>query len=113
MRSPLGYRPRVDAPELTIADRPDLRRYEAHLADELVGFVEYRLAGTRRMLLHTEVPPKFGGRGIAAAMARHILDEARAAGTRVTVKCPYIRAWLERHPEFTDVATPTPPASPG
>jgi predicted GNAT family acetyltransferase len=92
---------------LTIADRPDARRYEAHLGDELAGFVEYRLAGTRRILLHTEVPPAFGGRGIAAAMARHILEEAQAAGTRVTVKCPYIRAWLERHPEFADVATPS------
>jgi predicted GNAT family acetyltransferase len=102
----------VDEPELTIADRPDANRYEARLGGELAGFVEYRLAGTRRILLHTEVPPAFGGRGIGAALARHILDEARAAGFRVTVKCPFILAYLARHPDEADVVTPPPAPRP-
>ena len=93
-------------PDLSIVDRPDALRYEAFLGEQLVGFVEYRLAGTRRLLLHTEVDPAFEGRGIAGAMARHVLDEARANGFRVTVKCPFIRGWLARHPEYADVATP-------
>ena len=98
----------MDDTDLTITDDRAALRYEAHLGDDLAGFVEYRLAGTRRILLHTEVPPAFGGRGIGAAMARHILEEARATGTRVTVKCPFIRTWLERHPGYADVVTPGP-----
>jgi predicted GNAT family acetyltransferase len=95
-------------PTLTIIDRPEARRFEAHLGDELAGFLEYRLAGTRRILIHTEVLPAFGGRGIGAALARHALDEALAAGTRVTPKCPFVRAWLERHPEYAAIVTPEP-----
>lgn len=93
-------------PQLTIADRPNVNRYEARLGDELAGFVEYRLVGTRRILLHTEVPPSFGGRGIGAALARHVLEEARATGIRVSVKCPFVAAYLKRHPEYSDVVAP-------
>lgn len=95
-----------------ISDRVDAARYEARVDGELAGFVEYRLAGTRRILLHTEVLPAFEGRGIGSALARHILDAARASGARVTVKCPFIRTWLARHPEYIDVVTPDPVVRP-
>jgi hypothetical protein len=103
----------LSTPDLTIADRAAENRYEAHLGDELAGFLEYRLAGTRRILIHTEVLPAFGGRGIGAALARHALDEAQAAGTRVTPKCPFVRAWLEHHPEYASIVTPEPPRHDG
>lgn len=99
----------MSEPPLTIVDRPEALRYEASLDGQVVGFVEYRLAGTRRLLLHTEVEPAFEGRGIAGQMARHVLDEARANGARVTAKCPFIRSWLARHPEYADIATVLPP----
>ncbi len=91
-----------------IQDHPAAVRYEAHVGGDLAGFVEYRLAGTRRILLHTEVLPSFEGRGIGSALARHILDAARTTGDRVTVKCPFIRTWLARHPDYLAVVTPDP-----
>jgi predicted GNAT family acetyltransferase len=94
--------------ELTIANHPDTNRYEARLGDELAGFVEYRLVRTRRILLHTKVPQVFEGRGIGALLARHVLEDARATGIRVTVKCPFIEAYLKRHPEYADVLAPAP-----
>jgi hypothetical protein len=97
---------RVAEPELTIADRPDANRYEARLGDMLAGFVDYRLVRRRRILIHTEVPTAFGGRGIGAALARHVLEDARATGIQVTVKCPFIGAYLRRHPEYADVVAP-------
>jgi len=105
------YRLPVAAPDPettspTIDDIADLQRYEARLDGDLAGFLEYRLAGTRRILLHTEVLEAFGGRGVGAALARHALDAARTAGTRVTVRCPFLQAWLERHPEYAGLATP-------
>jgi predicted GNAT family acetyltransferase len=104
--------PDPDAEGLTITDHLEVRRYEANLGGELAGFLEYRLAGTRRILIHTEVLPAFGGRGIGAALARHVLDEALAAHARVTVKCPFIRSWLERHEEYADIVTPEPARQP-
>ncbi|MEW5991802.1 MAG: GNAT family N-acetyltransferase [Chloroflexota bacterium] len=93
-------------PAPTITDNAAARRYEARLDGELAGILEYRLAGTRRILLHTEVLEAHGGRGIGGALASHVLEAARSAGTRVTVKCPFVRSWLQRHPEYADLVTP-------
>jgi hypothetical protein len=95
-------------PDLTITDNHEALRYEAHLGADLAGYLEYRLANTRRILVHTEVPEAFGGRGIGSELARHALEEARAAGARVTAKGPFVRSWLERHPEHADIVTPEP-----
>lgn len=96
----------MDQPELVVTDQPAAARYEAHLGTELAGFVEYRLLGGRRVLIHTEVLPGFAGRGIGAALARHVLDAAVASEVRVTVKCPFIRTYIERHPEYAAIAAP-------
>lgn len=100
-------------PGLAISDRPEAGRYEARFGDALVGVLEYRVVRARRILLHTEVSPAFAGRGIGAALARHALEATRAAaGARVVVRCPFIRGYLERHPEFADVVSPDPHARP-
>lgn len=96
----------MDRPDLVVMDQPAALRYEARIGAELVGFVEYRLLGGRRVLLHTEVLQGFAGRGIGAAMARHVLEAAMASDVRVTVKCPFIRAYVERHPQYAAIATP-------
>ncbi|MBF8290984.1 MAG: hypothetical protein HW391_1952 [Chloroflexi bacterium] len=97
-------------PALAIVDCPDLSRYEALLGNTLAGFMEYRLAGARRILVHTEVLPAYEGQGIGVALVRHVLDEARASGIRVTPKCPFILAFLARHPEYGDVVSQARPA---
>ncbi len=97
----------MDGTGPTIADRPDASRYEAEIDGELAGFVEYRWMGDRRVLLHTEVLPAFEGRGIGSSLARHILDAAIASGGRVTVKCPFIRTFVERHPEYAAITAPS------
>ena len=105
-RSTRRYRWRMDQPEILITDQPAAMRYEAHLGSELAGFVEYRLLAGRRVLLHTEVLPAFAGRGIGAVLARHVLDTAIASGVRVSVKCPFIRTYVDRHPQYMAIAAP-------
>ena len=89
--------------ELEITDNTAERRYEARLGDELAGWVEYGRVEGRIVALHTEVPPEFGGRGIASALVRRVLDDARAAGQKVTPRCPFFVAHFERHPEDADL----------
>ena len=89
---------------LRVVDEPGRRRYEASIGDQVVGFSEYRTVGGRRILFHTEVDPAFEGRGVGSALASGALDDIRARGLQVTVKCPFIRAFLARHPEYRDLA---------
>jgi predicted GNAT family acetyltransferase len=103
----------VTEPAAVIVDRPDLNRYQAEIGTEVAGFVDYRRHAGRLVLLHTEVPSEFGGRGIAAQLARHILDQAIATETRVLVDCPFIRSFVERHPEYLRIVTPDRARRPG
>jgi uncharacterized protein len=89
--------------DLVIEDHPDARRYEARLDGTLAGWVDYGRVRTRLIALHTEVLPEFEGRGIASALVRRVLDDARAAGQTVTPRCPFFRRHFERHPEDADL----------
>ena len=50
-------------------------------------------------LQHTEIPPSGRGKGLGDALVRAALRYARARGARVMATCPYVQAWLRRHPE--------------
>jgi predicted GNAT family acetyltransferase len=54
-------------------------------------------------LLHTEVDEQFAGRGYASALARTALDYARANNLKVIPTCPFVRKYLQRHPEYDDL----------
>jgi predicted GNAT family acetyltransferase len=49
-------------------------------------------------LQHTEVPPAGRGKGVSDALVRAALGFAREQGARVMATCPYVQAWLRRHP---------------
>lgn len=94
-------------PQLGIEDVPAAGRYEARIGDELAGWVDYRRVGgvgrMRLVAIHTEVRPAFGGRGIASALVRRVIADARSAGERISPLCPLFVAHFERHPEDADV----------
>ena len=96
-------------PEPTIVDAPDARRYEARIGDQLVGWVDYGRVGSRIVAIHTEVPPEFGGRGIASSLVRRVVADARAAGATITPRCPLFASHFKRHPEDADVLAARPP----
>jgi predicted GNAT family acetyltransferase len=52
----------------------------------------------------TYVEPGRRGRGLAAEVVRAGLDYARRAGKHVIPSCSYVRAYLQRHPEYADLA---------
>ena len=86
-----------------IADAPERQRYEAHVDDALAGVLEYVVRRDRIILVHTEVTPEFEGRGVAAALTRFALDDARQLGRRVIAACPYVKQYLARHPDDLDI----------
>jgi predicted GNAT family acetyltransferase len=74
-------------------------RYEAEL-DGQRALIQYRDAGGVRYYLHTEVPEALEGHGIASRMAKAALDEAQAEGLRIVPLCPFVRGYIEKHPEY-------------
>jgi uncharacterized protein len=91
-------------------DAEATQRYEARVEGDLAGFIEYRAKRERIALVHTEVLPAHQGRGIAEQLVRYALDDARRRGLRVIASCPYVRAYVERHPETHDIVVGMTPA---
>jgi predicted GNAT family acetyltransferase len=75
-------------------------RWEVKLDARVIAFVEYKSRPDRVTLIHTEVDPDFEGQGIGSRLARTVLDDAVARGLRVTLYCPFIRSYVDRHPEY-------------
>jgi predicted GNAT family acetyltransferase len=88
---------------IEVHDVPDRTRYEVTVDGRLAGFAAYRETQGVRVFTHTEVDDDYEGRGVGSALARGALDEARAAGRRIVALCPFIFAYISRHPEYADL----------
>ena len=63
----------------------------------------YRLAPGVITFTHTEVPEALAGQGIGSKLARGALDAARTQGLKVVATCPFIAAYIARHPDYADL----------
>lgn len=88
---------------VTVADAPGRKRYEAVIDGRVAGFAEYLATGTLTVFTHTEVDPAYEGRGVGGALARFALDDMRARDRRVLPVCPFVKEWIGRHPEYADL----------
>ncbi|MDC8013021.1 GNAT family N-acetyltransferase [Tahibacter soli] len=86
-----------------IRHEPDARRFVVVVDGHECELV-YRLAGGVMKIVHTGVPSAVGGRGIAGELVRAAYDAARAQGWKVIPACSYAAVWVERHPEYADLA---------
>jgi predicted GNAT family acetyltransferase len=94
--------------QFTVADHPALHRYEVR--DEggaVVGFSAYRRSGDVVVFTHTEVDDSVEGQGVGSRLVRGALDDVRAAGLTIRPLCPFVKAYVDRHPEYADLVEPT------
>ena len=87
--------------DVSVTDAPERHRFEAWADGELAGFAQYIRRDDVIVFTHTEVDPEFEGHGIGGALARAALDDSAARELRVRAKCPFIAAWIARHPSYT------------
>lgn len=96
----------LDVNSLEVKNNEAASRFEVALGDQ-VGMIEYRREDGVYEILHTEVPAEFGGKGIAERMAYGALEYIRAEGGKVIAYCPYVRMYIERHPEYQPLSIST------
>jgi len=95
--------------DVTIEHRPEQRRYELLVGGEHAGELVYRERSDDVVaFLHTEVDPGIQRRGLGTALVTGALDDARARGLRVVPLCPFVDAFIRRHPEYADLAVADP-----
>jgi predicted GNAT family acetyltransferase len=52
--------------------------------------------------MHTEVPVSMRGKGIASVLAEYAFQFAKENNRKVMVYCPFVAAYLKRHPELKE-----------
>ncbi len=88
---------------IDVRNNEDDEQYEAWLDGELAGFAAYRRETGRVVFLHTEVAPEAEGKGVASTLIRAALDDVRRQAERVVPLCPFVVAYLKRHPDYVDL----------
>jgi len=84
-------------------------KYTIAVDGQTVGLAAVADRGNQRVFYHTEVQPRFEGRGLATILVGEALEATRADGKRIVPVCPMVAAFIKKHPEFrdiTDKATP-------
>ena len=62
--------------------------------------LQYRRDPDSITFLHTEVPEAWRGQGIAQKLAHAGLEYAKREKLHVIPLCPYVNAYIKRHPEY-------------
>ncbi len=80
------------------------QRFEATLEDNDIALMDYQISGNTITFIHTEVPPKYEGRGIASQIAKVALDYARDKGYKIQSTCSFVDMYLRKHKEYQSTA---------
>lgn len=89
----------MDSNTLEVVNNSAEHRFEVRVGDD-VAMIEYLLHGKNITMHHTEVPPAFEGQGIGSKLAKFALEYARANDFKVIPTCPFVKSYIERHPEY-------------
>lgn len=71
---------------------------------ERMGAMFYTMSGPGKMIIdHTEVDPKFSGRGIGKRLVSKGVEYARSNKIKIVPLCPFAASLFKIIPEYADV----------
>ena len=93
-----------EAMSTSIRNEPRQNRYTIALDDQVAGFADYRLEGTRIIFTRTEVDPARRQGGLAGQLVEYALDDVRT-GSALTVvpECTYVAHFIDAHPDYQEL----------
>lgn len=83
-----------------LINNKEKKRYEFQI-DEHIAVIEYiKSAKGEVFLTHTQVPSELEGKGIGSSLVLKVLQDIEKQGLRVVPLCPFVAAYIKRHPEW-------------
>ena len=89
--------------DVQVRDAPDEHEFQAVSDGVVIGFSVYDTLGSSVVFTHTEIDPRFEGKGVGSTLVKTALDQVRASGRDVVALCPYVKGWIARHPDYQDL----------
>jgi predicted GNAT family acetyltransferase len=90
-------------PQFEIVHNEEARQFEVTIDKRTAKVTYVMLSPTSIIYTHTVVPFSLKGQGIASTLARYVLDYARENNLNVIPQCPFIRSYIDSHPEYEDL----------
>jgi uncharacterized protein len=81
----------------SVTDNREASQFEL-VVDGQTAVLTYERTPTSLVLVHTEVPPSLRRRHLADALAKAAIDAAHAERLQIVVVCPFVKAYLRKHP---------------
>lgn len=88
--------------EPRLVDNEQHRRYELWLGERLAGFVTYERSDGVVALTHAEIEPELRNQGHGETLVREAIAAVRGRGAKVRPVCPFVAAYVRRHPDVQD-----------
>ena len=89
----------IKASELEVIHNKVQHRFEIWI-DGMLSELDYQMRGNSIIFYHTGVPPRLEGQGVAARLTQVGLDYAEGKSFNVVPACPYVVAYIRRHPRY-------------
>ena len=86
----------------SVRDNPAEAEFEL-VVDGQRAVAAYQMEDDTIVFTHTLVPPALEGHGVGSKLIRGALDAARDRGLRVIPQCPFVAAYIDKHPEYRDL----------
>ncbi len=81
-------------------------RFELWLGEDRAGLTVYEGEGHTLAFVHTEIEERFGGHGWGSVLISQALTTVRARGSAVLPYCPFVKAFIAKHPDYLDLVPP-------
>lgn len=96
-----------EEPRIEVRDDRAGGRYLIEVDGEPAGFAQYRDRGRAIAFVHTEIDDRHEGQGLGGLLVSAALDDVRSRGLAVLPFCPFVRGYIQRHPEYLDLVPAT------
>lgn len=91
-----------DVQENNVHDNAERHRFELKF-DGHTAFSMYNRADGVITFRHTEVPIELRGHGAGSKLVRGALDIVRGEALKVRPLCPFVKAFIDAHPDYADM----------
>ena len=94
----------MDISDLSVVDNQDESRWEARWGDQ-IATLTYKIVDQEITLIKTWVPEQIEARGVGSKLVQTALEQARQNNYMVVPRCPFVAAFIKKHPHFLDLVS--------
>lgn len=84
----------------------EAKRFELHVEGHTAIIESILAKGDIMFLTHTEVPPALEGKGVGKRIVENALNYIKDHNYTLAPLCPFVAAYLKRHPEWKSILAP-------